>query len=104
MESIADVRVAHVNGKWRTQGLVKWKGWDRASDNTWKDLAEINDEELLAQAKACEERQDAEKRAREAAFEHQSSFTQPPVEKDTVDNPTVLSPGNDAGVGDDAAT
>eukprot|EP00965_Chrysotila_dentata_P051942 1724525-Pleurochrysis_carterae.AAC.2 len=68
MESILSVRVAHVKGKWTTQGLVKWKGWDRASDKTWKDLAEINDEELLAQARACLERQDAERRAKDAAF------------------------------------
>eukprot|EP00965_Chrysotila_dentata_P004796 157106-Pleurochrysis_carterae.AAC.1 len=60
-----------VKGKWTTQGLVKWKGWDRASENTWKDLAEINDEELLAQTRACEERQNAEKRARETAFEEE---------------------------------
>eukprot|EP00965_Chrysotila_dentata_P083561 2756999-Pleurochrysis_carterae.AAC.1 len=36
--------------------------------------------------------------------QHQPSFIQPPVDQDTIDDPTVLSPGNDAGVGDDAAT
>eukprot|EP00965_Chrysotila_dentata_P056655 1879418-Pleurochrysis_carterae.AAC.1 len=36
--------------------------------------------------------------------QHQPSFTQAPVDQDTVDDPTVLSPGNDAGVGDDAAS
>eukprot|EP00965_Chrysotila_dentata_P068114 2252845-Pleurochrysis_carterae.AAC.1 len=35
--------------------------------------------------------------------QHQPSFTHPPVEEDNVDDPTVLSPGDDAGVGDDAA-
>eukprot|EP00965_Chrysotila_dentata_P095948 3170737-Pleurochrysis_carterae.AAC.1 len=44
------VRFSHVKGKWQTLGLVKWKGWYRASDNTWKNLEEINDEKLLAQA------------------------------------------------------
>eukprot|EP00965_Chrysotila_dentata_P127984 4232253-Pleurochrysis_carterae.AAC.1 len=73
MESIVDVRFAHVRkGKWTTLGLVKWKGWGRASDNTWKDLlTEINDEELLAQARACLERQDAERRAKDAACEEE---------------------------------
>eukprot|EP00965_Chrysotila_dentata_P158987 5252480-Pleurochrysis_carterae.AAC.1 len=37
-------------------------------------------------------------------LQHQSSFTQAPVEQDTVDAPTVLSPDNDASVGDDAAS
>eukprot|EP00965_Chrysotila_dentata_P170352 5622791-Pleurochrysis_carterae.AAC.1 len=37
--------------------------------------------------------------------QHQPSFIQPPMDQDTVLDPTVLSPtGNDADVGDDAAT
>eukprot|EP00965_Chrysotila_dentata_P223685 6193719-Pleurochrysis_carterae.AAC.1 len=47
------------------------EGWDRASDNTWKVLAETNDEQLLAQARACLERQDAERRAKDATFEEE---------------------------------
>eukprot|EP00965_Chrysotila_dentata_P094556 3126292-Pleurochrysis_carterae.AAC.1 len=36
--------------------------------------------------------------------QHQPSFTQAPLDQDTVDDPTVLSPGNDAGVGEKDAT
>eukprot|EP00965_Chrysotila_dentata_P015193 502721-Pleurochrysis_carterae.AAC.2 len=35
--------------------------------------------------------------------QHQPSLTQTPVDQATFDDPNCLSPGNDAGVGDDAA-
>eukprot|EP00965_Chrysotila_dentata_P019282 641830-Pleurochrysis_carterae.AAC.1 len=36
--------------------------------------------------------------------QHQPSFTKAPGDQDTVNDPTVLFPGNDAGVGDNAVT
>eukprot|EP00965_Chrysotila_dentata_P056239 1865535-Pleurochrysis_carterae.AAC.1 len=52
------------------------EGVGSSSDNTWKDLAEINDEELLAQARACLKRQDAERRAEDVACEEEMNREQ----------------------------